>query len=76
LATKAKRPHQEFTPTQQKEANIQGTKDAVYASRPSFMSAPSSSSRGEASHVAIMDQLELMPADFGSRLNHLFDEMC
>ena len=40
------------------------------------MSTPSSSSRVEASLAAITAQLKLMHVDFGSRLDHLSDEMC
>jgi len=50
--------------------------DAAPASRPFSSSAPPSSSRAKVSLIAIMDQLQLMHADFGSRLNHLSDEMC
>ena len=53
--------------------------DAALASRPSSLSAhpPSfSSSRVEVFHAAIMDQFQLMLADFGSRLDHLSDKMC
>ena len=40
------------------------------------MSSPSSSSRVEASLAAITAQLKLRHVDFGSRLDHLSDEMC
>ena len=51
--------------------------DAAPAFRPSSSSAPPSSSfKVVAFLVAIMDQLQLMCANFGSRLDHLFDEMC
>ena len=51
--------------------------NATLASRPSSLSAPLSfSSRAEVSLAAIMDQLQLIHADFGSRLDHLSDEMC
>ena len=50
--------------------------DAAPASRLSSSSAPPSSSRAEVSLIAIMDQLKLMHADFGSHLNHLSDEIC
>ena len=77
LAAKAKRPRDESTPAYQEEAAFCAAKDVAYASRPSSTSAPSSSfSRVEASFAAIMDQLQHMHADFGSRLDHLYDEMC
>ena len=76
LVAKTKQPHEESTPTQQEEANIRAAEDATYASPPSSTSTPSSSSGIEASLAAIMDQLQLMRADFGSHLDHLFDEMC
>ena len=51
--------------------------DATLASRPfSSYAPPSSSFKVVVSLVAIMDQLQLMCANFGSRLGHLFDEMC
>ena len=51
--------------------------DAVPASRPSSSSAsPSYSSTAKVSLAAFMDQLQLMRTDFGSRLDHIFDEMC
>ena len=49
--------------------------DAVSASRLSSSFAPPSSGV-EASLATIMDQLLLMRANFGSCLDHLFDEMC
>jgi len=60
----AKRPRVESTST-----------DAASASRLSSSSAPPSSGV-EVSVVAIMDQLQLMRADFGSHLDLLSDEMC
>ena len=60
----AKWPHVESTST-----------DAAYASRLSS-SSPPPSSRVEASLATIMDQLQLMRASFGSRLDHLSNEMC
>ena len=56
-----------------------GTMDAAPAaptSRPSSSSALSSSSRADVSLIDIMEQLQHMHADFGSCLNHLFNEMC
>ena len=51
--------------------------DAASTSRPSSISAPPfSSSKAEVSLATIMDQLQLMRANFGSRLDHLSDEMC
>ena len=51
--------------------------DAASASQPSSSSAPLSfSSRVEVSLTAIMDKLQLIHADFGSHLDHLFDEIC
>ena len=51
--------------------------DATPTPRPSSSSAPSSSSSGmEASLAAIIDQFQHMHADFGSRLDHISDEMC
>ena len=51
--------------------------DAAPALRPSSSSAHFSSSFGaEVSLVAIMNQLQLIRADFGTRLNHLSDEIC
>ena len=51
--------------------------DAASTSRPSSSSShPFSSSKAEVSLATIMDQLQLMRADFGSRLDHLSDEMC
>ena len=52
--------------------------DVAPTSRPSFSFAfPSSySSRAEVFLIAIMDQFQLMCADFGSHFDHLFDEMC
>ena len=73
---KAKRPHQESTPAQQEKAAFRAAEDATYASRPSSLSAPPSSSRVEASLAAIMDQLQLLRADIGSQLDHLTNEMC
>ena len=72
----AKWPHVKPTPAQQEEAAFRATEDATYASWPSFSSAPSSSSGVEASLAAIMDQLQHMSANFGSHLDHLFDEIC
>ena len=76
LVAKAKQPHWESTSTQQEEATFRATENAAFASRSSSLSAPSSSSRVEASLAAILDQLQHMRADFGSCLDHLFDEMC
>ena len=59
----AKWPHVESTST-----------DAASASRLSSSSAPPSGV--EASLTTIMDQLQLMRANFGSCLDHLSDEMC
>ena len=73
---KTKQPHEESTPTQQEEANIRAAEDAAYASPPSSTSTPSFSSGIKASLAAIIDQLQLMRADFGSHLDHLSDEMC
>ena len=51
--------------------------DAASTSRPSSSSShPFSSSKAEVSLATIMDQLQLMRADFGSRLDHLSDKMC
>ena len=51
--------------------------DAASASQPSSSSAPLSfSSRVEVSLTAIMDKLQLIHADFGSHLDHLFYEIC
>ncbi|KAL0009223.1 hypothetical protein SO802_010725 [Lithocarpus litseifolius] len=75
-ATAAKWPHVEPTLGQQDEAAFRAAKDAAYTSQPSFSSTPSSSSRVEASLAAIKDQLQHMRADFGSRLNQIYDEMC
>ena len=47
------------------------TTDATPTPRPS-----SSSFRADVSLVDTMDQLQHMHANFGSRLNHLSDEMC
>ena len=58
------------------EAAFYAVEDTAYASQPSFISTPSSFSKAEASFVAIMDLRQHMLADFGSRLNHLSDEMC
>ena len=44
--------------------------------RPSFTSTPSSSFKADVSLADIIDQLQHTRASFGSRLNHLFDEMC
>ena len=52
------------------------TTDATPTSRPSFSSTPSSSFRANVSLFDTMDQLQHMRANFGSRLNHLSDEMC
>ena len=76
LASKAKWPRNESTRTQQEEAAFHAAKDAAYATQPSSSSAPSTSSRVEASLATILDQLQHMHADFGSRLDHLSDEMC
>ena len=57
-----KRPHVETT-------------DATPSLRASSSSAHFSSSRVDVSLANIMDQLQHMSADFGSRLNHLSDEM-
>ena len=76
LASKAKQSHEESTFTYQEEADIRVAEDAAYASRPFSSSASSFSSRVEASLVAITDQLQLMRADFGSRFDHLTDEIC
>ena len=50
--------------------------DATYASRPSPSFAPPYSSEVEAALATILDQIQLMRAVFGSRLDHLTDEMC
>ena len=71
----AKQPRLESTPTQQEKATFQAIEDATYASRPSSSSTPPSSFRVEASLASIMDQIQLMRADFGSRLDHLTDKM-
>ena len=52
------------------------TTDATPTSRPSFSSTPSSSFRADVSLFDTMDQLQHMRANFGSRLNHLSNEMC
>ena len=52
------------------------TTDATPTPRPSSSSTPSSSFRADVSLVDTMDQLQHMRANFGSRLNHLSDEMC
>lgn len=70
---KAKQPRQESTPAQQKEVAFRAAEDVSYASRPSSTSAPSSSFGIKTSLVAIMNQLQLMCADFGSLLDHLSD---
>ena len=72
----AKQPRVEPTLAQQKEVAFHTTMDAAYASRPYSSSAPSSSSKVEASLAAIMDQLQHMRANFGSHFNHLSNEMC
>ena len=61
-----------------KQPRVESTlTDAVPASRPSSSSAsPSYSSKAKVSLAAFMDQLQLMRTDFGSRLDHIFDEMC
>ena len=51
------------------------TTDATPSLRASSSSAHFSSSRVDVSLANIMDQLQHMSADFGSRLNHLSDEM-
>ena len=68
-----KRPRVEPTPA---AAAFHVAEDSAFASRPSSSSAPSSSFRIETSLTAIMDQLQHMRADFGSRLDHISDEMC
>ena len=51
--------------------------DAAPAFRPSSSSTSLSFSfKAEFSLSAIMDQLQLICVDFGSRLDHLSDEMC
>ena len=53
--------------------------DATPTLRPSSSSTPSSSSSSsgiEASLTTIMYQLQHMRANFGSRLDHISDEMC
>ena len=72
----AKRPYVEPTPSLQDEVAFCAAKDVTYTSQPSFWSASSSSSGVKASLAAIMDQLQHMPADFGSCLNQISDEMC
>ena len=52
------------------------TTDATPTPRPSSSSTPSCFSRVDVSLVDIMDQLQHMRVDFGSRLDHLSDEMC
>ena len=52
------------------------TKDVAPTPRPSSTSTPSFSSRVNVSYPNIMDQLQHIRADFGSRFNHLSDEMC
>ena len=76
LAAKAKQPHDESTHAQQEEAAFHDAEDAVFAPQSPSSSAPSSSSRVRVTLAAIMDQLQLMRADFGSSLDHLSDEMC
>ena len=44
--------------------------------RPSSSSAPSSSSQATISLTDIMEKLQHMHANFGSRLDHLSNEMC
>ena len=50
--------------------------DAAPASQPSFSFAPPPSSRAEVSLAAIIDQFQLIRANFGRHLDHLSDEMC
>ena len=61
-----------------KQPRVESTStDVVPTSRPfSSFAPPSSSSKAKVSLVAFMDQLQLMHTDFGSHLNHIFDEMC
>ena len=77
LVAKAKRPCHESIPIQQEEVEFWAAEEAAYDLRPPSSSAPSSSSsRVEASLVAILDQIQQMHADFGSRLDTPFDEVC
>ena len=51
--------------------------NAALAFQPSSLSTPLSfSSKAEVSLAAIMDQLQLIHADFSSCLDHLSNEMC
>ena len=49
--------------------------DVAYVPRPSSSFAPSPSGV-EAFLVAIISQIQLMYANFGSHLDHIFDKMC
>ena len=59
-----------------KPTNAAPVDPATPSSRPSFSSAPSSSSWVDVSLVDIIEQLQHMHANFGSHLDHLFDKMC
>ena len=79
MTSKAKRPHEESTLAQPEKANIRVAENATYASRPPTpppSSAPSFSSRVNASLIAILDKLQHMRANFGSCLDHISNEMC
>ena len=81
MTSKAKRPREESTLAQPEEANIRVAENATYASRPPtppppFSSAPSFSSRVNASLIAILDKLQHMRANFGSCVDHISNEMC
>ena len=78
LTSKAKRPREESTLAQPEEANIRVAENATYASRPPTppSSAPSFSSKVNASLIAILDKLQHMRANFGSCLDHISNEMC
>jgi len=63
-------------PRPSEDVEFRATEDAAYASRPSSSFAPPSSFGVEVSLVTILDQLQLIRDDFGSRLDHLSGEMC
>ena len=72
----AKQPCHKSIPVQQEEATSRAIENVAFAPRHPSSSAPSSSSRVEASLVAILDQLQQMHANFGSCLNILSNEVC
>ena len=57
-------------------SDVAPTNTAAPSSQSSSSSTPSSSFRALVSLADIMEQLQHMRADFGSRLDHLSDEMC